>query len=217
VDAATLEARAAWLKMLDSLSDKPVMSWIKQLAVRRADEQSVVVDTLPGSRELRGFLDDRRLEQLGNLLGSILGRPIRISLETSGNPASIPMHEPDANRTRASLSQVRPPKPGTPAPGTAGNSGVPGVVVNPVTEKPGERVDYSRAMNLPLVRQVFEVFEATLINAHPEIPAGPPPATTDPENPNAGHDPPPHESSSKTTAPEASENDALGDEERTMG
>lgn len=156
------------------------MSWVRQLTPIRADAQSFYIDTLPGNRDLRGFVDDRRLDQLAALLRPILSRPVRVRF-VSGSDRNTPIEPETAPAT---------PTPDTPsAPANrAATTGVP--------PRRFDRTEFEKALQLPLVKQVLAVFEATLVDAHPEPPAHPR-TTADPtsnpthsdSDPNAHEDP----------------------------
>lgn len=145
----------AWDQLLASVGDKPFMSWVRQLTPIRADAQSLYIDTLPGNRDLRGFVDDRRLDQLATLLRPILGRPVRVRfvsgsdrntlIEPETVPAPPPLDTQSASANRAATTGVPPRR--------------------------SDRTDFEKALQLPLVKQVLAVFEATLVDARPEPPA----------------------------------------------
>jgi hypothetical protein len=145
------------------------MSWVRQLTPFRADAQSFYIDTLPGNRDLRGFVDDHRLEQLATLLRPILGRPVRVRF-ISDSDRNTPIG-PEAAPTPPPLDTQSAPA------YHATTTGTP-------PHRP-DRTDFEKALQLSLVKQVLAVFEATLVDAHPEPPARS--ETTTDSTPNATH------------------------------
>ena len=127
---------------------------MRYVTLSRIEGDQAFLRIAPGHSEMVGFFTEVRLQQVSDLLMPITGKRLRVSLE-AGNTQNA--DDFDAGS-----------QPGSPAsPGSAGNSSA--------------AVDRRKAMSLPLVKNVFEVFsDATLIDVRPErqpiAPADVPPA-----------------------------------------
>lgn len=76
-----------WDALLQSISERPALSWIRWLRLVQLDSDCAHVAAVPGRREVMKFLTDRQKGQLAELLRPILGRPVRIQLE---DPPPVP-------------------------------------------------------------------------------------------------------------------------------
>jgi len=130
-----------WSCLLDAVSDKPAMGWARHLTLRELDGETARVAVMPGQRDIHGFVNTRRREQLAALLKPIIGRPIRVELD------SAPVSGDDA-----------PPMPRSGRGAAAGG------------REQLSQADRARVMELPLVKRVMEVFDATLMDVRREQP-----------------------------------------------
>lgn len=129
---------AVWSALLTTISDKPAMAWVRHLSLQSVDDELARVATLPGRRDLAGFVTPQRRQQLAAMLQPILGRPVRVELD----PAAI---TDDASDAASSPS----PQPGAPS------QRMPASI---------SQSDRAKAMSLPAVKQVLELFDATLVS-----------------------------------------------------
>lgn len=191
---------AVWAAFLAKIDEQPAMGWARKLVLRRMDDRTAYLDTMPGCRDLRKFADQNRLAQIGDTLSQILDRPIRVQFEPfrhHTDPSSAP---PPGSHSD------RPPSPGAdpaarmPAEVPVGGAGVlsvddvsatdsgeaysrrhTGGAASSTDHRAVTRVlsqdDRRQAMRLPLIKKVMELFDATLIGFHhvqqPASPQGP--------------------------------------------
>ncbi len=148
---------AAWSKLLEQVDQKPAMAWARQLGLKRFDQGVAYLAPLPGQRELAGFVTQPRREQLAEMLKSITGRPIRVELE--------PITATTLNEAHPTNGHT-PPTPG-PAPSTTDQAAP--HAHTPTPTRPGGPTpsDRQQALALPLVKQIMDVFDATLVDAQP--------------------------------------------------
>jgi hypothetical protein len=102
---------------------------VRGLTPQRLDGGTIHVAPAPGRRDLLKFMTSQRREQLGQMLGQILGRPLRVQMASGSSPA-----------------------PGRPA-GPA-----------PRARPAASEQERQEAMNLPLVRDLLEAFDVTLVD-----------------------------------------------------
>ena len=118
------------------------MSWAEALDLREWSGALVKVGAKTGRQDALKTISPQRRDQMATVLSKLLGRPMQVELVMPPPPAG-----PSG------------PMPGSPVNGMpSGPSGSTG------TLPPGGRVSTKQqAMNLPLVRSVMDVFDATLI------------------------------------------------------
>lgn len=136
-----------WPRLLAHIEGRSALAWLRNLELRSIDGEKVVLAPRPGHREMLGFATPPRLASLEPLFAELLGRPVKITIESAA----------EAGSTSSSNST-----------GEA-----------PAGARPGLSVDARRkAMNLPLVKQVLQEFDATIVDIREEKPrpATPPPA-----------------------------------------
>lgn len=127
------------------------MAWAGHLTLRALEGQVAHIAALPGHRDMIGFMSPDRRKQLGEMLRSVLGRPVRVEVD-----ASPVVQNPDAGDeahagVRSNGSVAR------------NGSGVGGASRHMPTQ--AERAEI---MDLPLVKQVMEVFDVTLVGVRTE-------------------------------------------------
>lgn len=116
------------------------MSWVQKFSLSRVDQTTAYITTSTGNRDMIRFATGARREQLARLLGPMLGRPVRVEVDSERAPVGAP--QADAGGGAPSETPER-----TPAAGRE------------------HQASRKEAMALPWVRQVMEVFEATVIDA----------------------------------------------------
>ena len=138
-----------WQRVLDS-ANKPSLSWVSRFQLCRLEGRIAHVAPLPGHRDLLSFATQQR-QRLADLLRACTGHPVEVRFVTD---AAATPPRPDPGSEAASSSRPDPAaRPG--GNGTSPPAGQPG----------GGAVDQQTVMSLPLVRQVLERFDATLISA----------------------------------------------------
>ncbi len=132
--------------LLTRVATKPALSWLRFVQIVKIDEQSVIMTPTPGHREVMAFAKGQRLQDLANDLQPILGRRVRVSMQPPANP--------NGDLTSESI------------PGDA-SSGSP--TPNPQSQTPNTQAARRAAMDLPLVKQVMDVFpDAVLFEVRDE-------------------------------------------------
>ena len=142
-----------WRRLITAIDDRPTMSWARHLALVRLDQSVVHVTPQPGHRDLIGFVNAHRRQQLAELIKPILGRPIRVELDTANMQASPPLETAGGPHPPAGHA---PPQP--------------------------HPTDRAAAMNLPLVQQVMAVFDVTIMNINHLRPNPSPETQTQPHS-----------------------------------
>ena len=132
------DATQTWTRLLESIGNKPAMAWAQHLTPMRIDATTIHVTAQPGHRDVIGFVNAHRCQQLADLLKPILGRPIKVALDTT-----------NAQTNQDLASPAKPV------------SGQPDSAARPSTKQ----ADRDQVMQLPLVKQVLEVFDATVVSA----------------------------------------------------
>lgn len=135
---ASQSPRDIWAGVLRAVSDKPSLSWVRSLGLQTLDGQTARVAPLPGKQHVRRFIADRQRQQLADLIRPLIDRPVKVELIDE------------------------PPKKGAAQP--RGDDGE----ASPAPSRPDGRGDRNEAMKLPLVQQVLEEFDATLIDTFEE-------------------------------------------------
>lgn len=122
-----------WQRVLEVVRQRPAMSWVAGLTLRGMEGNTATVAPTPGRRDLARFVTPQRAEQVAQVFSQVAGRPIRVEVEPTADDPA--------------------------APASPGGQGAPGAGANPAS--PGSQ--WQTAMALPLVRQVVEMFDATLV------------------------------------------------------
>ena len=122
-----LSADELWQQVIEATGNKPALSWLKGMQVVSLQGGNLKLTVAAGQRDMIKFVNDARRQQLAELVGSILGRRIRVEVAARDEPA-----------------------------------------VEPATPKRGVDAEgRKKAMELPLVKQLDQVFEITLIDVRP--------------------------------------------------
>ncbi len=145
VVASPVEQDEVWPTVLAAVRDQPNMSWVRHLDLLRLDDQTARVAPQPGHRDLASFIDARRCQQLADLFKTVIGRPVRVELEMTEARAASPGSEQPLNQ---------------PASRTQGSA--------PAPRRPVTQADRALAMAQPLVKQVMETFDASVVGVYPE-------------------------------------------------
>lgn len=132
-----------WGALLASIADKPHAAWIRSFTLQSLEQDVAKLGVRPGERDMLKFVTPERRTTLAQMLGRIVGRPVRVEIESS--PAGSQMDRSGA------LDASRGPR-------------------------------AQDAMALPLVREVMDLFDATIVdvrradeaNAAPSGPVLPP-------------------------------------------
>lgn len=146
---ATNDPRQVWDRLLRSVQEKPPLAWAQQLTLRALDGQVAHVAALPGHREMIRFMNPDRRKQLGQLLQSVLGRPVSVEVDPSPIDGSMDVNNGDEV---SAAHDGRTTERGNGAGGTVGTA-----------RRMPTQAERAAAMELPLVKQVLEVFDATLV------------------------------------------------------
>jgi hypothetical protein len=142
--AEAADPDAVWSRVLAAVADKASLGWVGSLRLSRFDGDSAHLTTVPGRRELLRFVTPQRSEQLAQLFRQVLGRPIRVDVGVSTGDGA---ESDGAARVGSDPS------------GSGASSD-------------RDTVQRGRALELPLVRQVMEHFDASVVAAHRKPAAG---------------------------------------------
>ncbi len=120
---------------------KPALAWLRLVAVTKLDEHVAVLTPTPGHREVMNFArDQRRLQDVSEMLRTILGRRLSVSIVAPENPGQgIPVVSDESGNTPAGLQ--------------SSNNGA----------KPFSAGERRAALDLPLVKQVMDVFPDAIL------------------------------------------------------
>jgi hypothetical protein len=91
----TTDPASVWQALHDRLANQHAWGWIDNVELVCIDAQAAVIAPRPGHREMRGFMNDDRLASVGKQLEPILGRLVRVTIQT-----------PDADSGAASPAPV---------------------------------------------------------------------------------------------------------------
>ena len=139
--APTIDAGEVWTRVLAAVADKASLGWVGSLRLQQFDGESAQLTTMPGRRELLRFVTPQRSEQLAQLFRQVLGRPVRVEIGSGGQSD----HDADAE-----------------------SDPVAGAGADPHASslsRSSDTVERGRALDLPLVRQVMEHFDASVVDA----------------------------------------------------
>jgi DNA polymerase III subunit gamma/tau len=141
----TTNLAAVMSALRDRVADRPAYAWLRFVTIDKLDEQSAVLSPTPGHREVMHFArDQRRLQEITEELTPILGRRVRVSVQALKTQADPPDQ-------KASITNPKPAENG-----------------------PARHADRRAAMDLPLVKQVMDVFpDAVLFDVREEDGGGP--------------------------------------------
>ncbi len=71
----------------DRVAHRPALAWLRFVTIDKLDEQAAVLSPMPGHREVLHFArDQRRLQEVTDELTPILGRRVRVSMQSSPTP-----------------------------------------------------------------------------------------------------------------------------------
>ncbi len=129
-----------WTALLASINDKPAMSWARHLALVGMDQTTAYIAARPGHRELTGFVDARRRQQLALLIEPVIGRAMHVELDAT--PQADPLLSPTPSGSGDQRGDTTAP-----------------------SQRSGQTIR-SEVMGLPLIKQVLELFDATLTDVH---------------------------------------------------
>jgi len=133
IDTANLAAVMSALR--DRVADRPAFAWLRYVTIDKLDEHAAVLSPTPGHREVMHFArDQRRLQEITDELTPILGRRVQVSVHAPS--ASTHQHSDDniGHACDPTRPQTQDPRPS------------------------GSAADRRAAMDLPLVKQVMDVF-----------------------------------------------------------
>ncbi|MCE9592066.1 MAG: hypothetical protein K8S99_16280 [Planctomycetes bacterium] len=158
-----------WAALLASIADKPQAAWVRSFTLRSLNEGVAHLAVRPGNRDMVSYATQRR-EDLAQMLGRIVGRPVRVEIDAavSAPPVSRDIDAPGGDADDAPAS------------------------TGPANSNPALPSDRGRrmqdAMALPLVREVMNLFDATIVEVRSA--AEPAPATPAPTPPTSADAPP---------------------------
>jgi len=127
--------------MLASIQNKPAFGWIRTLRLDRIEGNTAYLTLLPGQREMARFFGDRQRTQLAQMIGQLVGRPVKVEISI---PAGLVTEGDEAG-------------PGGP-PGSGGRAAI-------------TAAQRQEVMSLPLVRELMEVFDLSLVEVRRQQPA----------------------------------------------
>jgi hypothetical protein len=136
-----------WASVRQAVARKPSLSWVEKLVLTGVGDQFVELAALPGRREVLAFIKDFQKQQITDLLEGILGR--RVEIRLSQDEAAAP--------TQASPEPVAPADP---------RGGVRTAASPATPRRTMSQKDREEALAQPLVREVMQAFDATLIDVH---------------------------------------------------
>ena len=148
-----------WTAVIQRVQDKPaVASWLNKLKLTGIDGRVARVVCLPGQRDILAFVDERRRSQLAELIASVVNRPVEVSV-TTDDTSLVP--------ERGGSGSPNPNGSGAARPSTAAADRAAGPSARsanfdrrPTLDEASKR----EAMKLPMVRNVIEVLDATLVD-----------------------------------------------------
>lgn len=138
-----------WTALLAKISDKPAMSWAGNLELVRIDQNTAHVAARPGHRDLLAFVNAHRRQQLAQLIEPILGKPVQVELIVT------PRAEAGDSLPQAQTLSPHPASATT------------------ASRRSPDQALGARAKALPLVKQVQQVFDATLMDVRLQAPTTP--------------------------------------------
>ncbi|MCC7146773.1 MAG: DNA polymerase III subunit gamma/tau [Phycisphaeraceae bacterium] len=151
--SADLSTPQLWQEVVAQANQRQAMAgWVNLLQCEAFDGQSARVGPRPGGRDLNRFLGDRQKQQLAEIFTRVLGRPVRVQWAAVPAPGSvIDESAADASRTAPRRHE-------------AVSANIPGVAGAEPTR--ALSVAERRAVfDLPLVKQIAEQFEVSLISS----------------------------------------------------
>ena len=165
-----------WQTVLKKIADQRPMAWARNLSLREIDGAIAHLEAVSGRSDLKGFINDQRRTQLAKLVEQVLGRPVRVTVNFSPSQPSVPsppsppelgrLDSPPSSNLREHTRH-----------GHQQDTSAHGGLTQPAVERaPATSLTQSvrdQAMKLPLVKQVLDVFDATIINVQPIKPTDP--------------------------------------------
>lgn len=133
--AEGLDAQGLWQAVLDRHGQRAAFGWLRALAPGSYHQGSFELSLRPGQREMVKFFGDRQRQQLAQMLGEAAGRPVKVSL-------SLATHGDGQSGDASSADQL---------PGEGERRGV------------MTAAQRQAAMDLPLVRELLESFDLSLV------------------------------------------------------
>ncbi len=181
-----LDPKALWAATLDAVGRSNASAWMSHFRLARFDTAGptpvAYLAPAPGASHARNFATGPRLARVAETLTALTNAPVRVELEAPATPGSTVAgavaDDPDALDTprpaAAHSAQADPARhpadahtPDPAAPESATPSPPP--PASPPPPPTPQRLDRRTALNLPLVRDAFDVFpDATLIDARRE-------------------------------------------------
>jgi DNA polymerase-3 subunit gamma/tau len=155
---AAIDPAALWAQVLVQVEAKASLAWARNITLRKLDGHHAVVAPLAGHRDLAKFLTPQRCEAIGTMLAQVLRHPVKVEVEAVGS------REMGNGRAAGERAVTAPPasERSAVAAGVAPGSAADGAINRPVA------MDRQQVLGLPMVRQVLEVFEASIIDNYPE-------------------------------------------------
>lgn len=187
---------AVWQALLEQVGDTAPASWISQLQPASLHEGQLILNPAPGRRDLLRFVNDARKQQLAELLRRVTGKSLRISVELASEASSSQANQsaPDATRSSGrssahpSARASGPAQRGRPDHRAATPARVSGTGAHARGRAAPSMQDLAQAHQLPLVKQILENFDASVIDFRPAAAQSSAASTHDHVAPEAGED-----------------------------
>ncbi len=175
------QSAQVWSQVQALAAQKAPLVWVSHLQLVKADAQTVWLGPGDGPRDLMKFITAQKnaREQLAGFFQQVLGHPLRIEWlpsapAGSGRVSTMPVGSTPPSTTGVTSAANMHPQPVS--------AGVPRGVIPSAGSSLSDR---QAAMRLPLVKQVMDLFDATIVEVRPEnsIEAA---SATDTENDSSG-------------------------------
>lgn len=159
-DIDTSDLKAVWAAVLHRTMDRPALGWLNGLTLTQTRDNHATFVVAPGSAI--SSVARARMDQVAALLGDVLGRTIRATLDESDTPAAgqagFADHHPQGQPGGTQSNGQTTPASAT-ASSAAGNAAA-------GASAAGGAAAMAEARSLPLVTQVIRTFpHATVIDA----------------------------------------------------
>ena len=163
-----------WQTVLKKIADQRPMAWARNLSLRKIDGPIAHLEAVSGRSDLKGFVNDQRRAQLAKLVEQVLGRPVRVTVDFSPSLPSFTPPPPKSGRLESPPSSAsRQHTRQNQEPNTYTHAGQTQPAIESSSTASLTQSVRDQAMKLPLVKQVLDVFDATIINVQPMKPTDP--------------------------------------------
>jgi len=156
--AGELSGEQLWERLLEAVADRPSMAWARSMSVAELTGDTLRVAMNPGHRDLAGFVTDAKRAQLTELLQSVTGRRLRITMSA----AASGVVSAGASASAAGVSGGGASGGSASGGGASGGGEFESAPAEPGAATAGGSPSDSqrtKALDLPLVKQVIEVFD----------------------------------------------------------